>query len=102
MAVGGSDRAQQLVIVETGRGRIVVSGDCVYGARNILGNNNNGMYVPLGFGVGSIWEQLKTMDRINREIAGDISRLVILHDFDRWSGLELVKDVNGFRLSRRA
>lgn len=98
----GHTMGQQFIIVETGQGRVVVSGDCVYGARNICGNDNNGVYVPLGFGVGSIWEQLKTMDRINREIAGDISRLVILHDFDRWSGLELVKDVNGFRISRRA
>jgi glyoxylase-like metal-dependent hydrolase (beta-lactamase superfamily II) len=98
----GHTIGQQFIVVETGKGRIVVSGDCVYGARNIKGNDNNGVYVPLGLGIGSIWEQLTTMDRINKEIAGDAGRLVILHDFDRWKELELVKDVGGFRISRRA
>jgi glyoxylase-like metal-dependent hydrolase (beta-lactamase superfamily II) len=98
----GHTLGQQFVIVETARGRIVVSGDCIYGARNLLGNNKDGIYVPLGFGVGSIWEQLVTMDRINTEIAGDLDRIVILHDFDRWKRLDLVKDVGGFRISRRA
>ena len=42
----GHTLGQQFIIVETGRGRIVVSGDCVYGARNILGNNNDGVYMP--------------------------------------------------------
>ena len=54
---------------------MVVSGDCVYAARNITGHNNDGVYVPLANGVGSIWEQLKTIDRINNEIGGDISPL---------------------------
>ncbi len=98
----GHTLGQQFIIVETARGRIVVSGDCIYGARNILGNNNDGVYIPLGAGVGSTWEQVKTIDRINTEIGGDLSRLVILHDFDRWARLPVVKDVDGFRIMRAA
>jgi hypothetical protein len=94
----GHTMGQQFVVIETGRGRLVISGDCVYDVRNIKGYNNDGVYVPLANGVGSIWEQLKTMDRINTEIGGDTGRLIILHDVRRWSGLPLVREVEGFRI----
>ena len=98
----GHTLGQQFVVIESAKGRMVISGDCVYAARNIMGNNNDGVYVPLAFGVGSIWEQLKTMDRINEEIAGDISRLIILHDADRWSKMPIVAEIDGFRILRAA
>lgn len=98
----GHTLGQQFVVVESAKGRMVISGDCVYAARNITGNNNDGVYVPLAFGVGSIWEQLKTIDRINDEIAGDISRIIILHDADRWSKMPIIKEIDGFRILRAA
>jgi glyoxylase-like metal-dependent hydrolase (beta-lactamase superfamily II) len=98
----GHTLGQQFIIVETEKGRMVVSGDCIYGARNILGNNNDGVYIPLGAGIGSAWDQIKTIDRINTEIGGDMSRLIILHDFDRWSSLPVVKELEGFRIMRAA
>jgi glyoxylase-like metal-dependent hydrolase (beta-lactamase superfamily II) len=98
----GHTVGQQFIIAETGRGRVVVSGDCIYGARNILGNNNDGVYIPLGAATGSTWDQIRTIDRINTEIGGDMSRLVILHDFDRWARLPVVKEVDGFRIMRAA
>jgi glyoxylase-like metal-dependent hydrolase (beta-lactamase superfamily II) len=98
----GHTLGQQFIIVETGRGRVVVSGDCIYGAKNITGNNGDGVYIPLGAGIGSVWDQLMTIDRINKEIAGDKSRLVILHDFDRWKNLEIVNEIEGFRILRAA
>jgi glyoxylase-like metal-dependent hydrolase (beta-lactamase superfamily II) len=94
----GHTLGQQFVILETARGRLVVSGDCVYSSRNLTGHNHSGVYAPLNNGIGSIWEQLKTMDRINTEIRGDLSNLIILHDNDRWAHLPLVKEVEGFRI----
>lgn len=94
----GHTMGQQFVVIETARGRLVISGDCVYDVRNIKGYNNDGVYVPLANGVGSIWEQLKTMDRINTEVGGDTERLIILHDIRRWSSLPLVREVEGFRI----
>ncbi len=94
----GHTLGQQFVILETVRGRLVISGDCVYDARNIKGHNKDGVYVPLANGVGSIWEQLKTMDRINSEIAGDLDRLIILHDSTRWPKLPLIREIEGFRI----
>ena len=92
----GHTIGQQFIIIETALGRYVVSGDCVYSARNLLGNNNDGVYVPLGSGIGSVWDQLKTFERINKEIGGDLNRLLILHDFDRWSRFKQIKEVEGF------
>jgi glyoxylase-like metal-dependent hydrolase (beta-lactamase superfamily II) len=98
----GHTMGQQFIILETARGRLVVSGDCVYDGRNIKGHRNDGVYVPLANGVGSIWEQLKTMDRINTEIGGDLDRLIILHDSNRWPNLTLLKEIEGFRILKAA
>lgn len=94
----GHTIGQQYVILETARGRLVVSGDCVYSARQITGHKHDGVYAPLNNATGSVWEQLKTIDRINIEIGSDLGRLIILHDVDRWAGLPVVKEVEGFRI----
>lgn len=98
----GHTIGQQYVVLDTARGRIVVAGDCVYGSRNLTGTNHDGVYIPLGAGIGSVWDQLKSLDRINKEIGGDLDRLVILHDFDRWTRFEQVREVEGFRVFRVA
>ena len=98
----GHTFGQQFVTLDTARGRIVVAGDCVYGAQNLTGKNNDGIYIPLGSGIGSILDQLKSFDRINNEIAQDMERLVILHDFERWARFPVVKEVEGFRIFRVA
>jgi glyoxylase-like metal-dependent hydrolase (beta-lactamase superfamily II) len=98
----GHTMGQQFVIVETARGRMVVSGDCVYSSRQITGHNHDGVYRPLNNAVGSVWDQLKTIDRINTEISGDLGRLIILHDSERWKGLPVLKEVEGFRIVKAA
>lgn len=94
----GHTIGQQFVIFETKAGRRVISGDCVYSRRQFTGHNNDGVYVPLNNAVGSVWEQLKTIDKMNDELGGDLSRLVVLHDIDRWKGHKVVKEVDGFRI----
>lgn len=98
----GHTLGQQFIVLETSRGRLVVSGDCVYSSRNLTGHNHDGVYQPLNNAVGSVWDQLKTIDRINSEIGGDLGRLIILHDSDRWKGLPVVKEIEGFRIVRAA
>jgi glyoxylase-like metal-dependent hydrolase (beta-lactamase superfamily II) len=94
----GHTMGQQFVIVETARGRRVISGDCVYSRRNLRGHNNDGVYAPVANAVGSTWEQLKTIDRINKAVGGDLDRLIILHDGERWKHLPIVKEIDGFRI----
>jgi glyoxylase-like metal-dependent hydrolase (beta-lactamase superfamily II) len=50
----GHTMGQQFVIVETARGRIVLSGDCVYSSRQITGHKHDGVYQPLNNAVGSV------------------------------------------------
>jgi glyoxylase-like metal-dependent hydrolase (beta-lactamase superfamily II) len=94
----GHTLGQQFVVIGTAKGKLVISGDCIYARRNICGHNHNGIYVPLANGIGSVWEQLKTIDRINNEIGGDLNRLIILHDSDRWKDLPIVREIEGFRI----
>ena len=99
---GGHTIGQQFVIVETVAGRRVISGDCVYSRRQFTGHNNDGIYVPLNNAIGSVWEQLKTIDKMHDELEGDLSRLVVLHDIERWKGLPVVKELEGFRIVKVA
>ena len=94
----GHTMGQQFVIIETARGSLVVSGDCVYSSRNLCGHDHNGVYVPLTNAIGAAWDQLKTIDRINKAIGGDLDRLVILHDAERWKGRPILHEIEGFRI----
>lgn len=96
----GHTIGQQFVVIETARGNLVVSGDCVYGARNLTGHSHDGVYVPLNNAIGSVWDQLRTMDRINDAIGGDLSRLLILHDVERWKDLPVEAEIQGFKIVR--
>ncbi|MGN6101098.1 MAG: N-acyl homoserine lactonase family protein [Devosia sp.] len=98
----GHTLGQQFVLVETAAGRRVISGDCVYSRHQLTGRNNDGVYIPLNNAVGSVWEQIKTIDKMNDELGGDLSRLIVLHDVERWKGLPVVKEVEGFRIVRVA
>jgi glyoxylase-like metal-dependent hydrolase (beta-lactamase superfamily II) len=98
----GHTIGQQFVVIETAAGRRIISGDCVYSRRQFTGHKNDGVYVPLNNATGSVWEQLKTIDKMNDELEGDMTRLVVLHDIERWKGLPVVKEVQGFRIVKVA
>lgn len=98
----GHTPGHQFVIVETGRGRLVISGDCVYSRRQFSGVNNDGVYAPLNNATGSVWDQLKTLDKVETEIGGDQKRLILIHNSDRWPGLPVVKEVEGYKIVKAA
>lgn len=76
----------------------MISGDCVYSRMQMTGRNNDGVYMPLNNAIGSFWDQLKTLDKLNDEIGGDQQKLIILHDIDPWAGLPVVKEVEGYKI----
>lgn len=96
----GHTLGQQFVLIDSGRGRLVISGDCLYTSLQLTGHNHDGMFVPLNNAFGSVWDQIRTLDKLNDELGGDLNRLVILHDTERWKGLPIVKEVEGFRIVR--
>jgi glyoxylase-like metal-dependent hydrolase (beta-lactamase superfamily II) len=98
----GHTIGQQFVMIDSASGRWLISGDCVYSRRQFTGHNNDGVYVPLNNATGSVWEQLKTIDKINDELGGDLSRLVVLHDIERWKGFPVVREVEGLRIVKIA
>jgi len=98
----GHTVGQQFVLLDTAVGRRVISGDCVYSRRQFTGHNHDGVYVPLNNATGSVWEQIKTIDKMNDELGGDLTKLIILHDVERWKGLPVVKEVEGFRIVKAA
>jgi glyoxylase-like metal-dependent hydrolase (beta-lactamase superfamily II) len=98
----GHTIGQQFVLIDTAAGRRVISGDCLYSRHQLTGRDNDGVYVPLNNATGSVWEQLKTLDKMNDELGGDLERLVVLHDIERWKGLPIEKEVEGFRIVKVA
>ena len=98
----GHTLGQQFVLLDTAVGRRVISGDCVYSRRQFTGHNHDGVYVPLNNATGSVWEQIETIDKMNDELGGDLTKLIILHDVERWKDLPVVKEVEGFRIVKAA
>lgn len=96
----GHTPGHQLVLLESARGRLVVTGDCIYAPYQVTGRGKNGVYVPLTNAVGTTLDQLKTIDRIRQELGDDLSRLVILHDPKGWQDFTPVKEIEGFRIRR--
>jgi hypothetical protein len=39
---------------------------------------------------------------MNDELGGDLTKLIILHDVERWQGLPVVKEVEGFHIVKAA
>lgn len=87
---------------DTARGRVAVAGDCVYCRANLAAARPDGMHRPLGFAQGSALGQLRAMEAISAEVDNDLSRLVLLHDPDRWVGGKMVAEVEGMAVVRVA
>ncbi|PKQ19147.1 MAG: N-acyl homoserine lactonase family protein [Actinobacteria bacterium HGW-Actinobacteria-8] len=69
----------QYVIVTTRGENWVVTGDNMYSYENAEGLNGDGTYVSIGFGGGSCWNNLATIDEM-LTAAGSTDRLVIAHE----------------------
>jgi N-acyl homoserine lactone hydrolase len=78
----------QLVVIDNsdgpGAGRWVVSGDNCYLYDNVLGIGGDGVYVPVGFGVGSAHNMVVALDRMMELAGGRLDRLIIGHDANSW------------------
>ena len=98
----GHTIGQQFVVIDSAAGSKVVSGDCLYNKCQLTGHGDDGVYVPLNNAVGSVWEQLKSLDKLNDATGGDLANLVIMHDHERWHRWEVETEVDGFAVVRVA
>ena len=92
--------SQYVLVTTEARGEVIVAGDCAYSYANLTGLDGKGTYIPLGFGVGSHYHALKVMDRMMQDVGGDLGRIVVLHDFERWERFTEVAHVKGFKIAR--
>jgi glyoxylase-like metal-dependent hydrolase (beta-lactamase superfamily II) len=63
----------------------IVTGDLAYVDQNLTGINNDGAYVPVGLGVGSPLNMMKTYDEILKRANGRMERIVIGHETSNWT-----------------
>ena len=98
----GHTLGQQFITLDTANGRYAVAGDCIYSARNLSGEGcgHQHRYIPLGAGIGSVWDMLMSFDKLEQSVGGDRSRIVILHDATRWSAYERVRELEGMGIYR--
>lgn len=74
----------QLVVIDNetpaGKDTWVVAGDNCYAYENLLGVDNNGIYLPVGFGVGSLTNMTFALDKMMEITGGNIERIIIGHE----------------------
>ncbi len=87
-AYDGHTYASQMIVVENeekgGPDRWIMVGDLVYVDENLKGINNDGIFVPVGLGVGSPFNMMKTYDEILKRANGNLEKIVIGHESNNW------------------
>jgi glyoxylase-like metal-dependent hydrolase (beta-lactamase superfamily II) len=79
----------QIIIIDNDidgskKDRWVVSGDNCYAYENLLGINNDGVYLPVGFGVGSQENMIVALDKMMELTNGNVDRIIIGHEPKTW------------------
>lgn len=84
----GHTFASQMVIVDNtihgDTDRWIAAGDLVYTRQNLTGMDKDGVYVPVGLGVGSQYNMMKAMDNMMELVDGKINHIIIGHETDNW------------------
>lgn len=76
--------ASQIVIINGLTEKWVIVGDLAYVRENITGINQDGIYVPVGLGIGSPFNIIKTYDDILKISDYDLNHIIIGHETDNW------------------
>jgi N-acyl homoserine lactone hydrolase len=74
----------QLVLIEGPVGRWVVAGDNCYAYENLTGLGADGVFVPVGFGVGSQVNMIKALDEMLALAEGKVERVIVGHEAKSW------------------
>jgi len=73
----------------------VVAGDNCYAYENLLGVNNSGVYLPVGFGVGNLVNMTMALDQMMELVNGNIDRIIIGHEPKSWDHFPSWKTSDG-------
>jgi N-acyl homoserine lactone hydrolase len=84
----GHTFASQVVIIDNlingVNDRWIAAGDVAYVRENITGVGNDGMYVPVGIGVGSQLNMMKSVDKVIELAKGNMRNIIVGHECDNW------------------
>ncbi|MBS5190687.1 hypothetical protein LG34_00740 [Eubacterium ramulus] len=95
----GHSFASNIVIVETAGKKYVMVGDCAYVKGNIMGGNDDGISMPNGFGIGSAYQSILTMQDILKYADGKIDNVLIGHEMGTWNQYESVCTGDGLHVA---
>lgn len=86
-AYDGHTYASQMVEVENdgGENKRIAVGDLAYVDANLMGIDNDGVFVPVGLGVGSPFNMMKTYEEILTRAGGDMQKIVLNHETSNWT-----------------
>lgn len=98
-ALMGHSFSSNIVIVDTPDRPLVFAGDVAYVKRNILGGDMDGVSLPNGFGVGSIYNAIQSMQDVLAYAGGNINNVVIGHEPDTWEQFRSVETEDGLHIA---
>jgi hypothetical protein len=90
----------QYPIIDTeSAGRYIAAGDIAYSRQNFTGRNNDGVMIPVGFGVGSQTNMLLALDKMQSQVNGDLERILLVHEPDAYVGPNVWECSTGMRVA---
>lgn len=92
----------QLVTIEktnSTNDRWIFTGDVCYSVENFGTPGTDDPYMPVGFGVGSITEMVRSLVKIQELANGKDDSLIICHDPSMWTVFKSRKTAAGFRVA---
>lgn len=101
-AFDGHTFGSQLVIIHNPDGPWINVGDQAYVRENLMGLNNDGVYVPVGLAVGSPYNITRSYDDMKRLAGGDLHRVIIGHETDNWTLFQSRKYEDGLYVAEIA
>ena len=103
LAANAHSYALQYPVIDTiSAGRFIGASDVAFSRLNLTGYNNDGVMIPLGFGVGSPTNMLLALDKVWSLAQGDIERILIVHEPETYIGPNAWQSSTGMRVAEIA
>ncbi|KZL89240.1 N-acyl homoserine lactonase family protein [Clostridium magnum] len=99
VARNGHSFASNLVVVESKGNKFVIVGDTAYVKGNIMGGRGDGVSMPNGYGVGSTYNMIHTLQHILKLAEGNINNVLIGHEVGTWEQYESTVTSDGLHIA---
>lgn len=100
VARNGHSFASNLVVIETKGEKYVIVGDTAYVKGNVMGGRGDGVSMPNGYGVGSVYNMIHTYQDILKLAEGKINNVLIGHEVGTWEQYESEVFSDGLHIAK--